>query len=1092
MLSENRFQDYDKQWYESQGETLTFKSTGAYYYWTPDSDEQMISTDSNDIGREMTGGNIINHSGNYTATGSWDSNATASVVFDLKNVYSIERVDIFSTCTNTQQLGEIRIAVSENGVTYTDAGVWQGNVPASLDANGQAIGYTQCDMREMNARYVKVSCKKASVTTTGEHCYQLSLGEIVILGGDKKLITRSVGNIKFTDGTGERLFTLKGASEIFARAEVTNQDAVLVSGCYSSDGRLNKVFLQSGKFDATGASYTLEQEIPASELPDGSYLKSFVFDSLNNIRPLTDAVSVAHEDVTKTDLISGKTSGYKMLSGTEWVKTGDTPTAGAFSGNEDKLFDEDTNTLISSAGGEYANIKINFDSVARIEKISVYANTASGSDMASYDVYASTDGVNYEYIASASNSLAGFGLGMVLPVDLQIGGVVYASDIKIVAKKLSSASVMELSEIEVFGRPAPFRKEKMTSYTYEQEVPFNTSADIVTADASRAVLSDGNRTGGVTSSGDYVSVIYDLGTYCSVEDIKAYGTHSGLEVLLSPDGVNYTTVGFYPNEGGVTNAHGKANTNARYAKLVFRKGSLSAVTLQEVELYARKLYDENETKNTTPDKIPIKVSLKPNNVMYVDWTSYNEVKNGVSSYKLYIEPTSFSSTTGKTLKQVYVNGGKSLMSTTSEKFCTYAGLEPDKDYYVAVVPADDSNKNVTPVKIHTYSALGGEKLSAIFCINEYPYGGGAHIAHPDEQANLNTKLKLISDMEVFSKTRYWGEDAYDLYLSRGLINHQYARSSTKISNLNNKGMYTFATANEPDLVSDYVSNPALYVEAVKNNYNTIKSVNSKNLLCDPSLCGTDKLAFLEQLYQADANFGSYYDVFDIHAYCKAFEGKGNLDDNLSSTLDGYSAPEHIFAKTDKIRNLLAKYNDANKDIIFTEVGWATHNKSYGQDGEVVTENVTKEQQANYVARCYIISAMLDVKNVFLYAFQDEGTDPSNKEEMFGIVDWYGNPKPAYYSYYTLGKLLRDAKYVNAVSGMSHPNYGAVFYDEEKDMYLTALWNASGTSTEVTINSTDASMLRVDMYGNSDNISNGRITIGSSPVYIYSSDMLSVQ
>lgn len=1094
VLSENRFQDYDKKWYESQGETLTFKSTGAYYYWTSDSDEQMISTDSNDNGREMTGGNILNHSGNYTATGSWDSNATATVVFDLKNIYSMERVDIFSTSSSNQQLGEIKIAVSEDGVSYTDAGLWQGTVPDTLDGNGLAVGYTQCDMRGLNARYVRVSCKKAAVSVSGTHCYQMVLGEIVILGGDKKTLNPRVENISFINGAGEKLYSLNGANDIFAKTEVTDCDATLISACYSSDGTLRKAFIQNGKFDTIGKSYTLEQEIPTAELPEGTYVKSFVFDSLNGLKPLSNTVSLEYADTSQTGLLSSPTAHntnavvYDACTGTEWITTGDTPTSSGFLNNGAQLFDGDIDSKVSSSGGSYANIKLHFDSVVQIEKLSVYANTAADSYMSAYDVYASTDGTNYEYVASTANTLPK--LGMIFPVELSLSGVVYASDVKLVIKKAEDVSNMELSEIEVWGKPAQLKKEKITSYTYETEVPFKTSSDIINSDSLCTALSDSNFEGALTSSGDYVSIIYDLGTYRNVENIRAYGTHSGLEVLLSPDGVSYTTTGFYPCTDGVTTAFGKANTNARYVKLVFRKGAISAVSLKEIELYARKLYDENETKTASPEKIPIKVQVKPNNIIYIDWTAYNEVKNSVSSYKVYIEPASFTSTVGKSLKQVYTKGGKLLQSEITDKFCTYAGLEPDKDYYVAVIPADDSNTKVTPVKIHTYSALGGGKLSSIFCINEYPYGGSAHVAHPDEEANLNTKLKLISDMEVFSKTRYWQNDSLGMYLSRGLSFHQYVKTDNETANLNTKGIYTFASVNEPDLSQDYASNPTAYVARVKNNHNSIKSVNSKNLLCEPVLCGTDKLAFLEQLYQADANFGSYYDVFDIHAYCKAFEGKENKDDNLSSSLDGYSAPEHIFAKTDKIKNILSKYNDTNKELMFTEVGWSTHNLPYSQ--EVVTEGVTKEQQANYVARCYIISAMLDIKNVFLYAFQDEGTNISRKEEMFGIVDWYGNPKPAYYSYYTLGKLLRDAKYVKAVDGMVHPNYGAVFYDEEKDMYLTALWNASGTSTEVTINSTDASMLRVDMYGNSDNISNGRITIGSSPVYIYSSDMLSVQ
>ena len=56
------------------------------------------------------------------------------------------------------------------------------------------------------------------------------------------------------------------------------------------------------------------------------------------------------------------------------------------------------------------------------------------------------------------------------------------------------------------------------------------------------------------SSGEYVSVIYDLGDYCQVEDVVVYGSHGGMELLQSPDGVSYFSSGFYTETNGETKA----------------------------------------------------------------------------------------------------------------------------------------------------------------------------------------------------------------------------------------------------------------------------------------------------------------------------------------------------------------------------------------------------------------------------------------------------------------------------------------------------------------------------------------------------------
>ena len=116
-------------------------------------------------------------------------------------------------------------------------------------------------------------------------------------------------------------------------------------------------------------------------------------------------------------------------------------------------------------------------------------------------------------------------------------------------------------------------------------------------------------------------------------------------------------------------------------------------------------------------------------------------------------------------------------------------------------------------------------------------------------------------------------------------------------------------------------------------------------------------------------------------------------------------------------------------------------------------------------------------------------DPSHQHQ-YGIVDWYGNPLDGYYSFYTLGKILRDTYYVRA-HNLGTLIYGAEFYDKSKDMYLTALWEISGDGASVNVTSNDDKLKKIDMNGNVSTIAPGEIAITSAPIYLYSSTPLGV-
>ena len=135
----------------------------------------------------------------------------------------------------------------------------------------------------------------------------------------------------------------------------------------------------------------------------------------------------------------------------------------------------------------------------------------------------------------------------------------------------------------------------------------------------------------------------------------------------------------------------------------------------------------------------------------------------------------------------------------------------------------------------------------------------------------------------------------------------------------------------------------------------------------------------------------------------------------------------------------------------------------------------------------MISSFLGVKNIYQYSFQDNGPGDDNAEKQFGMVDWYGTPKPAYYSYYVLSRILKNAENAERITSLVHPCYGAVYYDNEKDMYVTALWTADGNARNVSVSTDSKKALMIDMYGNSEYVSPYSLTIGSEPIYLYTSD-----
>lgn len=825
------------------------------------------------------------------------------------------------------------------------------------------------------------------------------------------------------------------------------------------------------------------------------------------------------------------------------VTTGKEASVTSLASVENVLFNGDANDEVIAGISGYENVKIHFDGMMETEGVCVYTPSDESDSLAEFSVYASVGGENYEFVASYENTVNVGGRHY-----LTLPGKVYASDLKVVMKASGEEGIV-LSEIEAYGKPATQGKVRMRTYEYDTKVPFVTDVNFIALDKSKT-LNDGEDKV-ISTSAEYVSVIYSFDDFYQVEDVHISGTFGGMELLTSPDGSNYFSCGYFAEEDGEALAYGRAENNAKYAKLVFKRGEEN-IALSEIKLYARPV--KSETKYVH-DAMPVdaRVTLKPNNIMYIDWSDYNGTENGVEEYRVYIEETPFYDVANLTPKGIYTGRDSNSTKKTAEQFATYAGLAPETTYYVAVAPANGETTVANPVKITTYGLDGGDNAAAIFGVNEYEGGSTSHIdskeqinnymttttwlgykvtPYPDDnitQAEIDAILenpndiantrKLLGDLEVVQKNRHFNYANGNVkpYLSMGISwLPEGTGNAANIKRLNGLGVYTFGHTNEPEITATYNNQPEKFgkefSQVIKDVNNTLKAASPESILYSPTLCGSSYYNYLTALYDNEPDMANLYDVCDVHMYSK---GIGEPDEEYIIGAERTDVPERIFKKVERLENVLKAESDS-KPIVSTEIGWTSSSYAEEETWGGVALETPHAKKAEFVARMFLSNIMAGTEEVYLYAFRNQGyltnaeiesgaeyldireidgryylkrVKPSHQHQ-YGIVDWYGNPLEGYYSFYTLGKILRDTYYVRAHE-LGTLVYGAEFYDRAKDMYVTALWEISGDGAEVSIASDDTSLKKVDMYGNVSYIAPGNLTLTTAPVYIYSGTQLNI-
>jgi GH35 family endo-1,4-beta-xylanase len=185
----------------------------------------------------------------------------------------------------------------------------------------------------------------------------------------------------------------------------------------------------------------------------------------------------------------------------------------------------------------------------------------------------------------------------------------------------------------------------------------------------------------------------------------------------------------------------------------------------------------------------------------------------------------------------------------------------------------------------------------------------------------------------------------------------------------------------------------------------------------------------------------------------------------------------VVAKLDRIindtRGEMVKNGDADKPIWVTEFGVPTRRTI-----------ISKERAADYLAVNMVhFLALGYVPKAFWYEFRDGGTNPSYSEHHFGLLHQDYTPKPAYFTYYTLTRLLEGARFIK-----QQDTDGVAIHEFKTDAgKLLVLWSNNNEPAEITLPVKAARVTITDVVGNSreQTIEGGRLSLKAtaSPLFV---------
>ena len=198
------------------------------------------------------------------------------------------------------------------------------------------------------------------------------------------------------------------------------------------------------------------------------------------------------------------------------------------------------------------------------------------------------------------------------------------------------------------------------------------------------------------------------------------------------------------------------------------------------------------------------------------------------------------------------------------------------------------------------------------------------------------------------------------------------------------GVTDFEIWNEPNNVAFWqpAPNPAAYTALLRAAYASIKAADPAAFVITGGLApesddGTNlnAITFLTDMY-ADGAKGSF-DALGYHPYSYPA---------LPNTFEFWSGWSQMSQTPTSIEGVLSANGDSGKPLWLTEVGAPTS----GPGGVGLAAQAEELTQAIADAK-----ATSSVGALYIYTYEDSGSDPTTNEDWFGLLNADGSPKPAF-------------------------------------------------------------------------------------------------
>jgi hypothetical protein len=120
-------------------------------------------------------------------------------------------------------------------------------------------------------------------------------------------------------------------------------------------------------------------------------------------------------------------------------------------------------------------------------------------------------------------------------------------------------------------------------------------------------------------------------------------------------------------------------------------------------------------------------------------------------------------------------------------------------------------------------------------------------------------------------------------------------------------------------------------------------------------------------------------------------------------------------------------------LFVTETGYTT----FGE--------IDPKTDGKYISRVLFADSLAGIARTYIYELHDDGTDPSNSEDGYGLIDYGGKPKPAFNAVRAIVGLLRDPGPAFSPSPLQYAVAGPAtvlheLFQKRNGTYVVAIWN----------------------------------------------------